>query len=172
MLHFVKLCSINWAATWQNQQSDCTPTQSDQSLHCALNGQLRTQGFFMQTAKILIRLGGCPGWSESSLGAHLVCWFCHVAAYLLIILIYIIRYTWVQNKPYYREIRAPCEWKDNRGQMSDCRSWTRPSFYSTIKIFCIRIRWEWLVIYCELSSSLGPSDKYCGYWKVRFQIQK
>ena len=24
----------------------------------------------MQAAKILIRLGGCPGWSESSLGAH------------------------------------------------------------------------------------------------------
>ena len=27
----------------------------------------------------LIRLGGCPDWSESSLGAHLFCWFCHVA---------------------------------------------------------------------------------------------
>ena len=23
---------------------------------------------------------GCPGWSESSLGAHSFCWFCHVAA--------------------------------------------------------------------------------------------
>ena len=30
----------------------------------------------MQTAKTLIRLGGCPGWSESSLGAHSFCWFC------------------------------------------------------------------------------------------------
>ena len=30
----------------------------------------------MRTAKTLIRLGGCPGWSESSLGAHaiLVIW--------------------------------------------------------------------------------------------------
>ena len=26
----------------------------------------------MQTAKTLIRLGGCPGWSESSLGAHAI----------------------------------------------------------------------------------------------------
>ena len=34
----------------------------------------------MPTAKTLIRLGGCPGWSESSLGAHSFCWFCHVAA--------------------------------------------------------------------------------------------
>ena len=26
----------------------------------------------MRTAKTLIRLGGCPGWSESSLGAHTI----------------------------------------------------------------------------------------------------
>ena len=32
------------------------------------------------TAKMLIRLGGCPVWSESSLGAHSLCWFCHEAA--------------------------------------------------------------------------------------------
>ena len=30
----------------------------------------------------LIRLGGCSGWSESSLGAHLLCWFGHVAAHM------------------------------------------------------------------------------------------
>ena len=36
----------------------------------------------MQTAKTLIRLGKCPGLSESSLGAHSFCWFCHVAAHL------------------------------------------------------------------------------------------
>ena len=34
----------------------------------------------MWTAKALIRLGGCQGWSESSLGLHSFCWFCHVAA--------------------------------------------------------------------------------------------
>ena len=33
----------------------------------------------------LIRLGRCPGWSESSLGAQTLCWFCHVAAHLLLI---------------------------------------------------------------------------------------
>ena len=38
----------------------------------------------MRTAKTLIRLGGCPGWSESSLGAHSFCWFCHVAASLIL----------------------------------------------------------------------------------------
>ena len=84
-----KATKDRWAATWQNQQSDCAPSEdSDQpghppsliSLRCALNGYLRTQAFFMRTAKTLIRLGGCPGWSESSMGAHSFCWFCNVAA--------------------------------------------------------------------------------------------
>ena len=32
--------------------------QSDQSLRCALSGYLKTEAFFMRTAKTLIRLGG------------------------------------------------------------------------------------------------------------------
>ena len=36
----------------------------------------------MRTAKTLIRLGGCPSWSESSLGAQPFCWFCHVAGHI------------------------------------------------------------------------------------------
>ena len=49
-------------------------SRSDQSLHCALSRYmvLRAQCFFMRTAKTLIRLGGCPGWSESSLGVHVI----------------------------------------------------------------------------------------------------
>ena len=27
---------------------------------------------------------GCPGWSESSLGAHSFCWFCHVVAHVIL----------------------------------------------------------------------------------------
>ena len=34
----------------------------------------------MRTAKTLIRLGGYPGRSESSLGAQPYCWFCHEVA--------------------------------------------------------------------------------------------
>ena len=37
-----------------------------------------------RTVKTLIRLGRCPGWSESSLGAHSLCWFCHVVAQIVI----------------------------------------------------------------------------------------
>ena len=33
-----------------------------------------------RTTKPLIRLRGCPGWSESSLGQMLFCWFCRAAA--------------------------------------------------------------------------------------------
>ena len=59
----------------------CAPSEdSDQpghppnliSLHCALNRKLRVQCFFMRTGKTQIRLGGCPGWSESSLGAQVI----------------------------------------------------------------------------------------------------
>ena len=46
--------------------------QSDQSLRYALNGYLRIQAFFMRTAKTLIRLNRCTGWSESSQGAHAI----------------------------------------------------------------------------------------------------
>ena len=40
--------------------------------------------FFMRTEKTLIRLGGCPGWFQSSLGAQPHCWFCHEAAYIYV----------------------------------------------------------------------------------------
>ena len=59
----------------------CMPSEdSDQSGHlhvwsesrCVLYGSPRTKCFLMRTAKTLIRLGGCPGWSESSLGAQVI----------------------------------------------------------------------------------------------------
>ena len=71
---------IKWATSWQNLQkwpcawwslrSAWASALSDESLRCALNGQQKTQAFFIRTAKNLIRLGGCPGLSEVSLGAH------------------------------------------------------------------------------------------------------
>ena len=80
-----------WAMAWQNQQSDCAPSEdSDQLGH--LPSLIRVFGVRMKKAwglsyplsaqrrlwsdwvdaqadLSLIRLGGCPGWSESSLGA-------------------------------------------------------------------------------------------------------
>ena len=79
--HMVKLL-FKWAASWQNQQNDCAPSEdSDQPGHppslirvfaVSSMGSKRTQGFFMRTTKTLIKLGGCPGWFESSLGAHAI----------------------------------------------------------------------------------------------------
>ena len=79
-----------WAASWHNKQngmcaqrrlrSAWASAQSDQSLRCALNGYVCVLAFFKRTAKTLIRLGGCPGWSESSLGANSFSWFWHVVA--------------------------------------------------------------------------------------------
>ena len=71
-----------WAASWQNQQSGmcaqrrlrsaCASAQSDQSLRCPHEETLGPQLPIEHTAKTLIRLGGCPGWSESSLGTHAI----------------------------------------------------------------------------------------------------
>ena len=44
----------------------------DQSLHCPHEETLGPQLPTEWTAKILIRLGICPGWSESSLGAQTI----------------------------------------------------------------------------------------------------
>ena len=61
-----------WLCAQRRFRSAWTSAQSDQSLHCTLYGYLRTQAFFLRTAKTLIRLGGCPGWSEFSVGAHAI----------------------------------------------------------------------------------------------------
>ena len=60
-----------WATTWQNKQ-----VWSESSLFAKRKpGPLATHWAH-------ISLGGCPGWSESSMGAHSFCWFCHVVAQL------------------------------------------------------------------------------------------
>ena len=81
-----------WAGTWQNQQSERAPSEdSDQpghppsliSLRCPHEETLGPQLPTEHTAKTLIRLGRCPGWSESWLGAHSFCCFWHVVAHFL-----------------------------------------------------------------------------------------
>ena len=71
-----------WAVTWQNQQWLCVQqrlrsvwasSQSDQSLRCPHEATLGPQLSIEHTAKTLIRLGRCPGWFESLLGAHSFC---------------------------------------------------------------------------------------------------
>ena len=40
-------------------------------------------GYSLSAHQRLIRLGRCPSWSESSLGAQSFCWVCHVAPHLI-----------------------------------------------------------------------------------------
>ena len=59
-----------WAASWQNQQNNFAPSEdSDQPGHP--QSLIRVFPVRMTT-----------GWSESSLGAHSLCWFCHDAAHI------------------------------------------------------------------------------------------
>ena len=51
-----------WLYAQRKLRSAWASAQSDQSLRCAL----RTKAFFMRTAKTLIRLGGCAGWSDQT----------------------------------------------------------------------------------------------------------
>ena len=87
---FSYLIFVIWAASWQNQQNECVPSEdSDQpghlpSLITVFTVRMKKTwvlSYPISAQRRLIRLGGCPGWSESSLGAHSFCWFCHVAAH-------------------------------------------------------------------------------------------
>ena len=94
LMNFILLFHYNWAATWQNQQSECASSEdSDQPGH--LPSLVRVFAVRMKKPWVLsyplseqrrlIRLGGCPGWSEPSLGAHLLCWLWYVVAHIIII---------------------------------------------------------------------------------------
>ena len=102
-------CCLIWAMTWQNQQNKCAPSEDSHqpghpsslirvfavcmnkpwALSYPLSAQRRLWSDWADAQadlKTLIRLGGCPGWSEPSLGTHSFFWFCHVAAHFCIFL--------------------------------------------------------------------------------------
>ena len=70
--------NIMWASTWQNQQngmciqrrlrSAWASTQSDQPCRCPHEESFDPNSYPLSAQ--LIRLGGCPHWSESPLGAN------------------------------------------------------------------------------------------------------
>ena len=60
------MCAQRWL------RSAWASAQPDQSLRCPHEETFGPQLPIERTAKTLIRLGGCPGWSESSLGAKTI----------------------------------------------------------------------------------------------------
>ena len=93
-----------WAATWQNQQNGCTPSEdSDQpghpsSLIKSFADRMKKAWVHSYPLSAQRRLWSdwdrCPGWSESSLGAHSFRWFCRVAANLCYFLFEGLGSTW------------------------------------------------------------------------------
>ena len=72
-----------WVCTQWRLRSAWVSTQSDQSLHCLMK-KAWVLSYPLSAQRKLVRLGGCPGWSESLLGAHSSCCFCRVAAHIVI----------------------------------------------------------------------------------------
>ena len=91
------LFTFPWASLsepWRckNQQNECAPSEdSDQPGHppslvrvfAVRMKKTWVLSYPLSAQRRLIRLGGCPGWSESLLGTQSLCWFCHVAAHLV-----------------------------------------------------------------------------------------
>ena len=105
--------------------SDWASAQSDQSLCCALNGNLRTQSLFMRTVKTLIRLGICPGWSESSLGAHAILLVLSWGRSVLLLLLWHLS---VSDTTFYPVFLKPL-WLSIQSLKSVCTSMQYDQFY-------------------------------------------
>ena len=60
-----------WLCTQRRLRSAWASAQSDQSSLCA-QWVAKDPSFLCADSDPSIRLGGCPGWSESSLGAHAI----------------------------------------------------------------------------------------------------
>ena len=69
-----------WRKIWSWAAHSVHSEDSDPSLWCPHEERLGPELPIQCTAKTLIRLGGCQGWSVSSLDAQKFCWFCHEAA--------------------------------------------------------------------------------------------
>ena len=89
-----------WLCAQRRLRSAWASAKSDQSLCCQHEESLGPLLPIEHTAETLIRLGGCLGWAESSLGAHSFCWFCHVAAQIIT--------TWQKLSPYKSDKKPSC----------------------------------------------------------------
>ena len=60
-----------WATSWQNQQNDMC-IRPVWSVFAVCLKKALVHSYPLCAQRRLIRLGGCPGWSESSLGTHTI----------------------------------------------------------------------------------------------------
>ena len=104
---------FTWAASWQNQQNECTPSKdSDQPGHLPSlirvfavrsMGSYGPKLFFMWTGKTLIRLGRCPGWSVFT-GRT-----CHFAGFVMVLSLWSHRKLWLRTYRDWDILRIFCK---------------------------------------------------------------
>ena len=83
-----------------------------------------------------IRLGGCPGWSESSLGAQPHCWFCHEAAQVLSgnRAFQVIQSVWVKDN-------WAASWQNQQSECAPSEDSDQPEHPpSLIRVFAVRMK--------------------------------
>ena len=99
----------------------------------------------MWTTKTLIRLGGCPGWSEPSPGAQSFCWFCQEAAHIIVDFSLNGWFTSV-NRFLHTWWKFPCDWWGHGslwgGAVKDECCGTLISFLSIFtSVLCLDMIW-------------------------------
>ena len=67
------------ARTWQNQQKECGPSKDSDTPSLIRVFAVRMKKAWVLSYSLSAQRRR-PVWSESSLGAHSFCWFCHVTA--------------------------------------------------------------------------------------------
>ena len=108
----MKTLENKWTASWENQQSGCAPSEDQPGhppslirvftvcmkkawfLSYLMSAQRRLCSDWADAQADLSRLGGCPGWSESSLGVQSFCWFCHEVAQIKLLPTLIVDSCW------------------------------------------------------------------------------
>ena len=86
-----ELCE--WSHDTTNKMTRVPSEDSDQPGHppslirvfAVRMKKARALSYPLSAQRRLIRPCGCPGWSESSLGAHSFCWFCHEVAHVFML---------------------------------------------------------------------------------------
>ena len=142
--HSMKHLITKWAASWQNQQNGMC---AQRRLRSAWASAQSDQSSLWR----LIRLGGCPGWSESSLGTQSFCWFCDDAAQILKCPWYFqlsVHYrckpgdsTRYRKKQQHRSVFEPHHDKTNRMACAPSEDSDQPGHPpSLIRIFAVRLK--------------------------------
>ena len=145
---FSQLLVFKWAATWQNQQNGMRTqqrlrsgwafVQSDQSLRCVLNEKLRTQTFFMRTAKT----------DQTGLMPRLIWVFagctCYFVSFVMLRLKY--GYVFVQFKIDHRLVYCTCTcnqsyWRQKHNIRLEIEFFPLPKIYTLLcgsMTFCLK----------------------------------